>query len=284
MKKILITGATGSLGRPLVQELYNKGYKLRILVRNKNQALDFNQFTDDIVIGEVTKPDSIHGITKNIQAVFSTIGITHQKDGFTYEDVDYQGNKNILFEALKYGTTHFVYIASLKGPEMRHLKMIDAKERFVDALLNSPIRYTIVRPNGFFTDLNEVLKMAKKGRVVLPGDGSRRVNPIDPTDLAKIVVELFENEITEANIGGPEIITQKEIAEIAFHLLSKKPRFIFIPESVLKVVSKTARFISPLSIYGPLEFFLTVASTDMITEKYGKKTVEEYFTKLLAET
>ncbi|MDD2346469.1 MAG: hypothetical protein PHY85_10055 [Bacteroidales bacterium] len=46
---------------------------------------------DDFFVGEITKPQTLIGIAENIDWVFSTIGITRQKDGLTYMDVDYQG-------------------------------------------------------------------------------------------------------------------------------------------------------------------------------------------------
>ena len=49
----------------------------------------------------MTESNSIKGITKNIGFVFSSIGISRQKDGMTYLEVDYQGNSNLLKEALK---------------------------------------------------------------------------------------------------------------------------------------------------------------------------------------
>ena len=143
---------------------------------------------DDYFVGEITKPQTLVDICQNINWVFSTIGITRQKEGLTYMDVDYQGNMNLLQEAKKSGVDKFQYISAINGDKLRHLKIFAAKERFVDELKSSGIDYCIMRPNGFFSDMKDFLEMAKKGRVYLFGDGQFKLNPIDGKDLAVVCV------------------------------------------------------------------------------------------------
>ncbi|MCC5914008.1 MAG: SDR family oxidoreductase [Balneolaceae bacterium] len=283
MKKILIAGATGTLGRELVRELHERGYPLRILVRKEEQAGQFRIFTDDIRLGQVTQRETLRGVAEGVDAVFSAVGITRQKDGITYQDVDYGGNSNLLKESISAGAAHFVYIASLNGEEMRELKMIEAKERFVDELKSSPIRHTIVRPNGFFSDLLELLKMARNGRIYLPGNGSYKVNPISTKDLALVVADMFEGKVDEEGVGGPQILSQKEIAEMAFRVLGKPAKITYLPEALVTAATKVMRLFTPISVYGPLEFFFTVSTRDMITEQYGDETLEEFYLNAVRE-
>ena len=100
MKKILIAGSTGYLGQYLVKEAKKRNYWVRVLICKESQKQLFED-VDDIFIGEITKSESINGVCENIDRVFSSIGITRQKDGMTYMNVDYQGNLNLLFEAKK---------------------------------------------------------------------------------------------------------------------------------------------------------------------------------------
>lgn len=65
------------------------------------------EYTDDIFEGEVTGQDTLEGLCDNINIVFSSIGLTRQKDGLTFHDVDYQGNMNILTQAVKTGIKKF---------------------------------------------------------------------------------------------------------------------------------------------------------------------------------
>ena len=134
MKKILVGGATGYLGRYLIMELKKQGYWVRALARSASKLNDLNECIDEVFEGEVTRPESLSGLCEGIDVVISVIGITRQKDGLTYMDVDYQGNKNLLDLAMQHNVSKFLYISVINAHLMKDLKMIQAKERFVDEL------------------------------------------------------------------------------------------------------------------------------------------------------
>ena len=160
MKKVLVAGATGYLGKHIVNELKSRGYWVRVLIRKESQKKLFKD-VDDFFVGEITMPKTLVSIAENIDWVFSTIGITRQKEDLTYMDVDYQGNVNLLYEAKKSGVEKFEYISAINGDKQRHLKIFEAKERFVNELKSSGLDYCIMRPNGFFSDMKDFLEMAK---------------------------------------------------------------------------------------------------------------------------
>ena len=87
MKKILLAGATGYLGRYIAAELQDRNYPTKIVVRNKNKILVNKEYTETIV-AEVTDPAQLSGKMNDVEVVISTVGITRQKDGLTYMDVD----------------------------------------------------------------------------------------------------------------------------------------------------------------------------------------------------
>ena len=191
MKKILLAGATGYLGRYIAAELHNQAYPTKILVRNENKVpLKKEDF--ETLVAEVTDPAQLSGIMNDVEVVISTVGITRQKDGLTYMDVDYQANHNLLKEAEKAGVKKFIYVSALNADKLTHLKMCKAKERFVEALKHSSLDYCIIRPNGFFSDMAEFMKMAKKGKVELFGDGHYKMNPIHGEDLAAVCVNAIK--------------------------------------------------------------------------------------------
>ncbi|MFB6305592.1 MAG: SDR family NAD(P)-dependent oxidoreductase, partial [Flavobacteriales bacterium] len=83
---------------------------------------------------------------------------------------------------------------------------------------NSGSNYTLICPTGFFSDMEEYFKMAQKGRAQLFGNGKFKINPIHGKDLAKICVDSIEKDKKVIEAGGPEIFTDKEIVEKAFHI------------------------------------------------------------------
>ncbi len=276
-QKVLVVGASGYLGKYLVKELKKQGYWVRALSRNNPKIEPVKMWVDEVVLGEATKPETITGLCKDIDIVFSSLGITKQKEGYTYMDVDYQANNNILNEALKDNVKKFVYFSVFNSDKLHHLEIIKAKERFVQELKAVDIEHIIIRPNGFFSDMTEFFNMAKRGRVYLFGDGKYRCNPIDGADLAEASVKCLNASGGEFNIGGPEVLTQNEIAWQGFEVLGKQPKITYIPLWTKNLITKLARNFTSVKTYGPIEFFTTVLTIDMIAPTYGQRTIKKYF-------
>ena len=280
MKKILLAGATGYLGSFILNELELHEYKNRIITRNKNKLTDYNRSKTEVIEAEVTKPETLNNICEGIDTLISTIGITNQKDGLTYMDVDYRANSNLLNEAKKSGVKKFIYVSVLNGEKFEHLKICKAKEKFVKELTSSGLDYCIIRPNGFFSDMTEFYNMAKKGRIYLFGDGELKSNPIYGEDLAKLCVNCINTDDKEIKAGGPEILTQNQIAETAFKALNKTPKITYIPDWLRRVVLRLITAFTSSKTYGPVEFFMTVITMEMVAPEYGKHTLKEYFESL----
>jgi len=134
MKKILVAGATGYLGKYVVKELKNRGFFIRVLARTMKKLEKTQEDIDEHHIGQVTHPDTLEGVCDGIDLVFSSIGITRQQDKLTFRDVDYQGNKNLLNEAKKAGVKKFIYVSILNGPKLCHLDIVKAHEDYVKEL------------------------------------------------------------------------------------------------------------------------------------------------------
>lgn len=281
--KVLLAGATGYLGEYILKELLAKDFSVRAIVRNeKNISKYRGQQHLEIVKAEITQSGSLRGLCKDMDAVISTVGITRQKDGLTYMDVDYQANMNLLEEAKKNGVRRFIYIALLNGEKLTRLKLCAAKEKFVNALKKSGLEYVVIRPTGYFSDMSEFFDMAKKGRIYLFGNGEYKMNPIDGADLAKVCVYAIHSSKTEISVGGPEILSHNQIAETAFSVLNKKTKITHLPGWVSQFVLFILRTFTTSKTYGPIEFLITVLSMDMIAPRYGEHTLKGYFETLVS--
>ncbi len=280
MTKVLLAGATGYLGGHIAHELRRRGLWVRAVARRPEALSSSGVPADDICKAEVTEPASLAGCCDGIDAVITTVGITRQKDGLRYMDVDYQANMNLLAEAQSAGVRRFVYVSVLQGEQMRELKICDAKERFVDDLRASDIDSCVIRPNGFFSDMGEILEMARKGRVWLFGDGELRSNPIDGADLAVVCADALTSDASEVLAGGPQIMTQNQIAQAAFDALGEPARIAHLPDGVRRFALWAVRVFAPPAVAGPVEFFLTVMAREMVAPLYGVHTLRAHFDAL----
>lgn len=277
MKRIMIAGATGYLGSHLVRESIKRNYQVKAIARNTVKLTRLGLGPDQIVYAEVTMPETLEGKLEGIDILISTVGITRQKDGLTYMDVDYKANVNLLNEARRAGVKKMIYISALNGQAMRHLKIIQAKEMFVDELKASGLDYLIIRPNGFFSDMKDFLEMAKTGKVYLFGHGNYKLNPIHGKDLAQFIIDHVDETGREMEAGGPDILTQNEIAQLALEANYQPLKITHLPDWTRRLTISILKTFTSSKTYGPYEFFLTMMAQDNIAPRMGVHRLKSFF-------
>lgn len=118
MKKVLVTGASGFIGKQLVPYLQARDYHVRILLRNPNQRHLFSQEVETH-IGDLQDVPSLNGLCTNIETVFHLAGYAHanQGPGFTkhHHAINFQGTLSLLDVACAAGVRKFVYFSSVKA-------------------------------------------------------------------------------------------------------------------------------------------------------------------------
>jgi uncharacterized protein YbjT (DUF2867 family) len=286
--RVLVAGATGYLGGHVCREFQRRHHIVRALVRKREQQAVVREFADEVVIGQVTSPETVRDTMSQVDAVFSSIGITRQRDGLTYEDVDYRGNLNLLEEALRARVRRFVYVSIFRGRELRQVRLIAAKERFVDALQAAAaaagagsIESCIVRPTGFFSDMADILRMARRGVVLLLRDGKARINPVSGRDVAiscvDAVVAGHHEAPIEVEVGGPDVFSYNDIAALAARVLGKRARVWHVPAPVVGVMRAAAGVLAPAAVAGALEFVDAMSGHDMVAPVGGADQLDQFF-------
>jgi uncharacterized protein YbjT (DUF2867 family) len=288
LNRVLIAGATGYLGKYVVRAFKEKGYYVRVLTRSKQRLFDPGPFTapaltpkdaDDIFVGEITRPETLSGMLDDIDLVFSCVGISRQRDGLTFEQVDFQCNKNLIDLSEIANVKRFVYVSMQGAENIMQLAITQTHEKVVSALKNSAMEYRIVRPCGYFSDMGAIHTMANNGRVYLVGDGSNKMSPIHGRDLAQVCVETAAGSELEIEAGGPDTMTQREAAELAFDVVGKPAKITAVP---LWLARGLVKFISLFSRqFGDLaEFVVTAGEIDGVGPPRGTITLRSYFEAL----
>lgn len=275
MKRVLIAGATGYLGRFLCAEFQNRGWHVTALVRKKSRGDDLA--ADIIIEAEATWPETLHGAMTDIDLVVSALGITRQADGVGYWDVDYQANMNLLDEALRSNVQRFAFIHVLNADQMEHVPLVAAKSAFVRELQDAAIQSTIIAPTGYFSDMADFLAMAKAGRVWLFGSGQHRINPVHGADLAAATFGAIARGEVWYDVGGPDTYTQDELAQLCFSVVDKSPRITHLPDVLRRMTLHILPYLAPRRISGPAQFFLTALAMNMSAEHFGTHSLEAHF-------
>lgn len=280
-KNILLAGASGALGLEILRLLETRPLTVRALVLTKEEEEKVKPFTNDIwKVDAAQEFYGIQNITEGIDIVISAMGksvslFTDRGNSF-YED-DFEANRNLIKDSQRNKVSRFIYV-SIKGASLSNDFEIPRVHKKVEEILeDSGLDFTIVRPVGFFSGLHDLAIMAKRKMIPLVGDGGAKTNSIHQRDLAKLVLDnLFVGpELIE--VGGPEIHTRLEMAEMVADKIGGK--IIKVPEKV----AEWGMFIPELvdmDTAEKLKYFKFITTHDMIGDKYGTETFREYLNNL----
>jgi divinyl chlorophyllide a 8-vinyl-reductase len=237
--RVVLTGATGTIGRACLRELVRRGHQVTCFVRRRgpeHAAFEGAQARlVDVMDGASLARDGFAG--ERFDAVVSCMASRTgaPKDAWA---IDCQAQLNLLEAAQAAGVAQFVLLSAI-CVQKPLLAFQHAKLAFEAALMASGLSYSIVRPTAFFKSLSGQIERVRRGRPFLIfGDGRlTSCKPISDADLAAYLADCLDDG-RRANrvlpIGGPgEAITPREQGEALFSLLGRAPRFRSVPVAML---------------------------------------------------
>ncbi len=265
-KRVMVLGATGTIGRATVGALVKRGHEVVCFVRPRagvGGALTQTGAADllkgaELRFGDVTAPvslarDGFRG--ERFDALVSCLASRTgaPKDAWA---IDYKAHVGALAAAKEAGVSHVVLLSAIcvQKPLLAFQK---AKLAFEKELIKSGFTYSIVRPTAFFKSLSGQVERLKKGKPFLVfGDGELTAcKPISDTDLGQFLAECLDDESRHNRvlpIGGPgEAVTPKQQGERLFALLGREPKFKRVPVAMLDAIiwalGGLGRIIPPLA-------------------------------------
>lgn len=205
--KYLITGASGFIGPHLISELTANGHFCRCLVRNPDKRNFPESRNVELVVGDVTQPETLTGIADRIDCLLHLATLGHMSN-FTvppemFVSVNVHGTENIMHEALAEGVKRIVHCSSVAAmgickdlpateksdcfPHHPYGKSkLKAEERVREMVAGkglpaSIVRFSMVYGPGDWRDLLKLTRLAKKG--LFPKIGSRpKLTPLVHVD------------------------------------------------------------------------------------------------------
>lgn len=250
-RRVLVLGATGTIGRATVRALVERGHDVVCLTRSTagpggtlGPQESARLLEGSIVrIGDVTDPASISrdGIRgERFDAIVSCLASRtgSPRDAWA---IDYQAHLGVLATARAAGVPHMILLSAMCVQKPR-LAFQHAKLAFEQALIRSGLTYTIVRPTAFFKSLSGQVDRVRRGKpYLLFGDGTLTAcKPISDGDLGHYLAECVDDETRQNRvlpIGGPgKAITPRQQGERIFALLGQTPRFRQVPVKLLDTI------------------------------------------------
>jgi uncharacterized protein YbjT (DUF2867 family) len=281
--RVVVAGATGYAGGHVARALHAAGYRVRALARDEARLVGVRDACDEVFVGEATRAATLDGLFDGVEIGFSSIGIRHVHRRPTIWEVDCQANLNLVEAARRAGVRRFVFVSVFRGEELRpRLDVVEARERVVDALASSGMDVIVLRPTGFFNDMSEFFGMARRGRVWLLGDGSQRLNPIHGADIGDVVAERLAREprgLESVPLGGPDVLSLRDIGELAFRVQGREPRFSRVPAGVVRAAGALVRPFNT-NLGALLSAFAIMNTHDGIAPALGRRRLEDFFREL----
>ena len=225
---VLVTGATGNTGRPLVEMLRDSDVPVRAMVRSAAAGAQLAGRTVEVVVADFDDPESISAALAGVERAYL---VTPSSEGA-------QGQQERFVElAAKAGVQQLVKLSQLaadEGSPVRFLRYHAAVERRVREV---GIGFTFLRPNLYFQGLF-ALSGPIRDQGVLPAPiGDARVSAVDVRDIAAVAAAaLTEPGHMGATytITGPAAITHAEIADAVGAATGRNISFVDVPPEAFR--------------------------------------------------
>lgn len=244
--KVFVTGGTGFVGKNIVDKLVERGYKVAILVRDKNSVKKLGSYANklDYVYGGVQDIDSLESGMAGYDAVIHLVGIIREVGSNTFESVHYEGTKNVIEAAKSSRIKRLIHMSAEGTSSAAKSKYHKTKFRAEEYLKSSGLNYTIFRPSMLFgpedKNFNILADLIRKAPFIpVIGGGNYRWQPVSVKDVAEVFVSALDNQRAERKvyeIRGPAVFTFNEVLDILMKMLSIKRTKVHIPVALIRPI------------------------------------------------
>ena len=244
-KLVTLFGGGGFIGRALAQELFARGWRVRIAQRNPRSAFAVKALGSlgqtQFVAADVTKAQSVARAVAGADAVVNLVGLL--KGDFEGAHVD--GAGNVARASAAAGVSVLVHVSAI-GADPESLSAYGRTKAAGEAAVRSAFpAATIIRPSilfgrddGFTNRFAGLLRMLPVVPVIAP---ATRLQPIFVGDVARALAEAVTNPGAHAGklyeIGGPDILTMAEVNQWLANATGRAKSFVPVPDGVARILA-----------------------------------------------
>lgn len=243
--KLLIVGATGTLGRQIARRALDEGYQVRCLVRNLRKAAFLNEWGAELVPGNLCQPETLPPALEGIEAAIDAAA-ARPTDSLSIKQVDWDGKVDLIRAVKAAGIERYIFISILNAEKYPQVPLMDIKHCTELFLAESGLKYTILRPCGFMQGLigQYAIPILDNQGVWITGE-STPVAYMDTQDVAKFAVRALAVPETERRAFptvGPRAWTAEEAIALCEKLSGREARIFRVPLGLLRSLRRFTRF------------------------------------------
>ncbi|HYD15457.1 MAG TPA: complex I NDUFA9 subunit family protein [Hyphomicrobium sp.] len=244
---VTVVGGSGFVGRYAVRALAKNGYRIRAACRRPDLA-GYLQPMGDVgqiqpVQANLRYPDSVRKTVEGADVVINAVGILASGGAQTFKAVHVDGARAAARAAREAGAKRFIHVSAIGASHSSPAQYAQTKAAGEAAVLEEFPSAVILRPSIVFGPEDEFFnRFASMARVspVLPliGGGRTRFQPIYVGDLGEAIANVANGAglaTTIYELGGPEVLSFRELLERTLTYAGRKRGFISIPFWLAKV-------------------------------------------------
>jgi uncharacterized protein YbjT (DUF2867 family) len=217
INKILFIGATGMLGKPVLNQLVRAGFQVTAMVRSPEKAKYLPKEVQ-IVQGDLQDKASLAQAVAHQEAIYLNLSVT-QTEKRTAFHTETDGLRHLLKVLKDKPVQRLAYLSSLvqryQGTNGFNWWVFDVKQQAIQLVKESGIPYTIFYPSNFMESLNSLYKQGN--RLLLAGKSKEKMHFVAGEDYGRQVAESFRiltNKNKEYDVQGLEAYTADEAVNI----------------------------------------------------------------------
>jgi len=253
--KILLTGATGYIGKRLLPLLVAQNHDIICCVRDKNRFYCPEEFRKNVTVIEVDflEPETLNAIPIDIDAAYYLIHSMSGSDN-NYDELEKISAENFVYSIDKTNAKQVIYLSGIVNDKSLS-KHLASRKKVEDVLNSGKFAMTTLRAGiivGSGSASFEIIRdlINKLPIMITPRWLNTRCQPIAIPDVLEFLSKSLLNPVTydkSFDIGGPDILTYKEML-LGFAKAKKLKRWIFtIPIMTPKLSSYWLYFVTSTS-------------------------------------
>jgi NADH dehydrogenase len=248
MKKVLIFGGSGQIGRHLIRRLTNKNYLVTVATRNLHKKgtslrLGGNPGYIEVVESNIFDEEELDDLFKDKDICINLVGILSENKKNTFKNIHTYFPTLLSKKCKKYKLKKFIHISALGIDKAKNSKYANSKLEGEKNILENFSKTIILRPSviysvddNFTTNLMTLLSLLP----VFPlyYGGKTKFSPIHVSEICEIILKVIEQNIFDEVIEciGPEELSFKEIIKKLLVSIDKKRILINIPLLLAKII------------------------------------------------
>jgi NADH dehydrogenase len=250
---VTVFGGSGFLGRNVVRALCKRNYRVRVAVRRPELAGHLQPIGRvgqiHAVQANLRYPASVEAAMRDSQAAVNLVGILAQSGAQTFDAVQTRGAETVARAAAAAGA-RMVHVSAIGADAASSSHYARAKAAGEKAVLAALPSAAIMRPSVIFGPedqfTNRFAALARMAPALpLIGGGLTKMQPIYVGDVATAIADAVDGKARAGGayeLGGPEVLTFREIMELILKITGRKRMLAPLPFGIAKLQSIFLQF------------------------------------------